>query len=144
MRAPTIRTGPTCMPRPNRCVRITASSPAKSSASPAKNCSARLPPCIGARSAARALRAEGVRGLVGYFEARDGLPSVCYYLPLAQWRYLSGRDYWKDTREDLLFLRHDMVVNLFPLEQIVPRLEQVAADPHQAEILELMIHEQYF
>ncbi|HZT31052.1 MAG TPA: SMP-30/gluconolactonase/LRE family protein [Bryobacteraceae bacterium] len=96
------------------------------------------------REAARALRAEGVRGLVGYFEARDGLPSVCYYLPLAQWRYLSGRDYWKDTREDLLFLRHDMVVNLFPLEQIVPRLEQVAADPHQAEILELMIHEQYF
>ena len=26
----------------------------------------------------------------------------------------------------------------------MPRLEEIAADPHQAEILELMIHEQYF
>jgi hypothetical protein len=37
-----------------------------------------------------------------------------------------------------------LVINLFPLADIVPRLEQVAADPHQAEIIELMIHEQYF
>jgi hypothetical protein len=96
------------------------------------------------RAAARALRAEGVRGLVGYFEQNDGMPSVCYYLPLAQARYLMGRDYWKDMQEDLLFVRHDMVINLFHLADIVPRLEQVAADPHQAEIMELMIHEQYF
>jgi len=96
------------------------------------------------RAAARALHAEGVRGLVGYFEQSDDLPSVCYYLPLAQARYLMGRDYWKDMQEDLFFIRHDMVINLFPLADIVPRLEQVAADPHQAEIMELMIHEQYF
>ena len=96
------------------------------------------------RAAAEALRAEGVRGLVGYFEARDDLPSVCYYLPRVQWRYMSARDYWKDMREDLFFIRIDMVINLFPLEKIAPRLEQVAADPHQAEIMELMIHEQYF
>jgi sugar lactone lactonase YvrE len=93
---------------------------------------------------ARALRAEGVRGLAGYFEARDELPTVCYYLPLERWRYLMGRDYWKDTREDLLFIRHDIVVNTVPLEKIVPHLERVAADPHQSEVLELMIHEQYF
>lgn len=93
---------------------------------------------------ARALRAEGVRGLAGYFEARDELPTVCYYLPLERWRYLMGRDYWKDTREDLIFIRHDIVVNTVPLEKIVPHLERVTADPHQAEILELMIHEQYF
>ena len=87
------------------------------------------------REAMQALHEEGVRGLVGYFDSRDDLPSVCYYLPLAQWRYLSGRDYWKDTREDLLFLRHDIVINMFPLDQIVPRLEQIAADPHQSEII---------
>jgi hypothetical protein len=95
-------------------------------------------------AAARALRQEGVFGLAGYFEARDELPTVCYYLPLAQWTYLAGRDYWKDTAEDLLFVRHDMVVNSFKLEEIVPRLEKLAADPHQSEVLELMIHEQYF
>lgn len=96
------------------------------------------------RAAARALRREGIFGLAGYFEARDELPTVCYYLPLAQWTYLAGRDYWKDTAEDLIFVRHDMVVNSFRLEQIVPRLEKLAADPHQSEVLELMIHEQYF
>jgi len=96
------------------------------------------------RASARALHAEGVRGLVGYFELNDGLPSVSYYLPLAQLRYLMGHDYWKDMQEDFFFVRHDMVINLFPLADIVPRLEQVAADPHQAEIMELMIHEQYF
>jgi len=96
------------------------------------------------RAAARALRQEGVLGLAGYFEARDELPTVCYYLPLAQWTYLAGRDYWKDTGEDLIFIRHDMVVNSAPLDQIVPRLERLAADPHQSEMLELMIHEQYF
>jgi sugar lactone lactonase YvrE len=96
------------------------------------------------RAAAQALRAEGVRGLVGYFEPDNDLPSVCYYLPLAQWRYLMAHDYWKDVQEDLFFIRHDMVINLFPLADIVPRLEQVAADPHQAEIMELMIHEPYF
>ena len=96
------------------------------------------------RAAARALRAEGVLGLVGYFELNDDLPTVCYYLPLAETRYLMGRDYWKDMQEDILFVCHDMVMNLFHVADIVPRLEQVAADPHQAEIIELMIHEQYF
>lgn len=95
-------------------------------------------------AAARALREEGVRGLVGYFEERDELPRVAYYLFTPQWRYLLARDYWKDTRQDLIFLRHDLVINTVALEGIVPHLERVAADPHQAEVLELMIHEQYF
>jgi hypothetical protein len=90
------------------------------------------------------LRAEGVRGLAGYFEARQELPTVCYYLPLEQWTYLAGRDYWHDTSEDIIYVRHDLVVNTVPLNQIVPRLERLAADPHQSEVLELMIHEQYF
>jgi len=96
------------------------------------------------RAGARALHEEGVRVLAGYFTACDDLPCVSYYLPLAQWRYLTGRDYWKDTREGLTFVRHDIVINTVPLDQIVAHLEQVAADPHQAEVMELMIHEQYF
>jgi sugar lactone lactonase YvrE len=96
------------------------------------------------RAAARALRAEGVRGLAGYFEASDEAPRVSYYLNLPQFRHLMKRDYWKDPREDLLFVRHDLVINTVALDQIVPHLERVATDPHQAEVMELMIHEQYF
>jgi hypothetical protein len=45
------------------------------------------------------------------------------------------RDYWKDTREDVIFVRHDLVINTLPLDKIVPHLEKVAADPHQSELL---------
>jgi SMP-30/gluconolaconase/LRE-like protein len=96
------------------------------------------------RAAMQALRKEGVRTLIGYFETRDELPSVCYYVPAAQSKYMMERDYWKDTKEDILFVRHDIVINTIPLAKIVPYLERIAADPHQSEIMELMIHEQYF
>lgn len=95
-------------------------------------------------AAARALRDEGVRGLVGYFDTSQDLPLVCYYLPLAQIRYLMGRDYWKDMREDLFLVRHDIVIDDVPLERIAPHLARVAADPHQSELMELMIHEHFF
>lgn len=96
------------------------------------------------RPGARVLHDLGIRGTVAYFNSVNNLPDVCLYLPLAQWRYLMTHDYWKDTREDLILIRHDMVINLFPVNQIIPRLEQIASDPHQSEIMELMIHEQYF
>jgi hypothetical protein len=37
-----------------------------------------------------------------------------------------------------------MVVNTTPLEKILPTLEAVVADPRQAEIVDLLTHEQYF
>jgi hypothetical protein len=97
------------------------------------------------KEACAALRKEGVKVLAGYFQIdRDGSPRVSYYLPAGKVRYVAGRDYWKDTSIDMLFVRHDMVINSFKPEQIVPVLEKIAADPHQAEVMELMIHEQYF
>jgi hypothetical protein len=96
------------------------------------------------REGALALRREGIRIMLGYFQLRDGAPQVSYYLDAPRARFLSGRDYWKDTGTDIIFIRHDLVLNTLPLEKIVPRLEEIAADPHQSEILELMIHEQYF
>ncbi|MCC6394707.1 MAG: SMP-30/gluconolactonase/LRE family protein [Bryobacterales bacterium] len=103
---------------------------------------------------ARALRAQGIKTMAGYFRAQGALagdgplagdsPLVSYYLPLAQWRYMTGRDYWKDMKEDIIFVRHDMVINSVPLGEIEPQLERIGGDPHQAEIIELMIHEQYF
>jgi len=97
------------------------------------------------REACIALRQEGITTLAGYFELdKNGAPRVSYYLDGDHTRHLGGRDYWKDTSTDLLFVRHDIVVNGVKLENIVPHLERVAADPHQSEIMELMIHEQYF
>lgn len=97
------------------------------------------------REACAALRKEGVTTLAGYFELdKQGAPRVSYYFDKERVKYLRGRDYWKDTSQDLLFVRHDMVVNSFALDRIVPRLEEIAADPHQSEVMELMIHEQYF
>lgn len=92
----------------------------------------------------RALRAEGIKLLAGYFEFEKGVPVVSYYLDAPRVKHLMGRDYWKDTKEDVLFVRHDIVINTLPLDKIVPHLEKVAADPHQSELMELMIHEQYF
>lgn len=97
------------------------------------------------RAGCRAVRDRGTRGLVGYFVfAQNGEPAVSYYADRELTGYLAGHDYWKDLDEDLYFVRHDMVINSVPLAEIVPRLDAVGADPHQAEIMELMIHEQYF
>ncbi len=92
----------------------------------------------------RALHDLGFRGLVGYFEEQNGKPFVSYYLDSFRQRHLSGRDYWKDISEDLIFVKHDMVVNMVKLGDIAPNLDALFADKHRSEILELMIHEQYF
>jgi hypothetical protein len=96
------------------------------------------------REGARALRQEGIHAMPGYFLYSDGKPMVSYYLDAPQVRYLMGRNYWKDTQEDIIFVRHTIIINTVALDQIVPFLEQAIADPHQSELLELMIHEQYF
>jgi hypothetical protein len=96
------------------------------------------------RDAVIALRREGIRILAGYFTFRDGQPTVSYHLDPERTRYLTGRDYWKDTETGVIFVRHDIVINSYPVDKIVAHLESVAADPHQAEVMELMIHEQYF
>lgn len=97
------------------------------------------------REGCRAVRDRGIKGLVGYFVTdKQGDPMVSYYADREMTQYMTGRDYCKDLDEGLIFIRHDMVVNSFPLPTIVPRLDAIAADPHQAEIIELMIHEQYF
>ncbi|MCX6362140.1 MAG: hypothetical protein NT029_20285 [Armatimonadetes bacterium] len=96
------------------------------------------------REVCAALRAEGVRGLVGYFNMDQGRPSVAYYLNAEQTEHLSQRDAWVDASLDLVLVRHDAVLNLLPVAGVVPHLEAVAGKPHEAEVLELMIHEQYF
>lgn len=95
-------------------------------------------------AAVAALRRQGVLGLVGYFYLTRDIPAVSYYLRQEETLHLMKRDYWRDTRLDVLLIRHDIVINNVPLPEIPAYLEKVAADPHQGEVMELMIHEQYF
>ena len=46
--------------------------------------------------------------------------------------------------QDILIVRQDIVLNSVPLERIVPHLERQAADPGQSEVMQLLLHEQYF
>ncbi len=98
------------------------------------------------KDACRALRARGIDRLIGIFRKRrpDQIITTGYYLDAATCEHIAGRDYWYDEETDLLFIDCDQVVNSYPLDQIVPCLEQQAANPHTAELIELLIHEQYF
>jgi len=96
------------------------------------------------RGAARALREEGVKVLLGVDAFRDDLLYNGYYLSIPQFHALLGRDYWKDTAEDILFLHHDIVLNHVPPDKVAAFLDRVASDPHESEVMELIIHEQYF
>jgi len=96
--------------------------------------------------ACRALRDNGIRGLAGYFvlDPETGKPIVSYYLDKDRALHLNGRDCWYDAEEDLLFVKHDLVVNAVPLGSIPSHLDSVASDPHRSEVMEVMVHEQYF
>ena len=97
------------------------------------------------REGCRAVRDRGIRGLCGYFTMDDaGEPQVSYYADRNLTRYLMQRDYWMDWEEDLVFIRHAQVINTVQQADIVPGLEACARNPQQGEVMELMIHEQYF
>ncbi|WP_409344465.1 hypothetical protein [Paenibacillus sp. MBLB4367] len=96
------------------------------------------------REGSRALRKFGFRTLAGYFRLIDGEPIVSYYLDKDRVEHLNKRDFWKDHSEDLVFAKIDMVLDKTEKEDIVPMLEQIRQNPHEAGFIELMIHEQYF
>jgi len=96
--------------------------------------------------ACKALRDNGIKGLVGYFlvDPEIGKPIVSYYLDCDRTEYLTTHDYWKDTREDIFFIKHDLVINLLKPADIAPTLNAIASNPHRSDLMEVMIHEQYF
>ncbi len=96
------------------------------------------------RDACRALVERGVDVLIGIFGGIPEAVTTRYYLEPAPAARIRHRDAWRDHTEGLTFVDCDTVVNTLALEQVVPVLEQRAADPHTGELLELLIHEQYF
>ena len=88
--------------------------------------------CVASPEAVRAFKDAGIKGLVGLFEPGR----YCYNL-----RYDEFTEPYKyDDASGLYYFVNDMIVNLFPLENIVPLLERVK----DKEFIEVMIHEQYF
>ncbi|MBM4088658.1 MAG: hypothetical protein FJ276_04405 [Planctomycetes bacterium] len=92
----------------------------------------------------RPLAERGVTVLSGYFEKRAGEWWVNYRMDADRCEYLSRHDALKDFPSGIVFSKIDIVCNNVPLDQIEPKLAEVANDPNQAEIFDLMTHEQYF
>lgn len=94
--------------------------------------------------ACRALKDRGIDILIGLFWVRNGECTTKYYLDLEQAAYCHTRDAWQDTDEGLTFVSCDAVVNGLALANVIPTLEQQAGNPHTGDMIELLIHEQYF
>ena len=90
------------------------------------------------------LAERGVKVLSGFFGERDGVYDVHYFLDDDRCAYLEHHDALMDFDSGIAFSRVDIVCNNTPLEQVVPKLAPLAADPNTAEIMDLFTHEQYF
>lgn len=88
--------------------------------------------CVASPDAVKAFKDAGICGLVGLFERGRYCYNLCYDEFAEPYKY--------DETSDLYYFVNDMIVNLFPLSEIIPRLEKVRGK----EFVEVMIHEQYF
>ncbi len=93
----------------------------------------------------QALKDRGMKGLIGLFSQRRTQDAATkYYLSHELADYIATREYWWDPDMDMIYLSCDMVVNSYELDDVIPHLETVGASPHTSEVVELLIHEQYF
>ena len=90
----------------------------------------------------RALRDLGYRAFTGYFKPA-GWP-VAYYAPQELIEYVYHRDFWRDTENDVLFGRIDLVLNCNTPEENMKELRATAKSPTRGGFVSIMIHEQYF
>ena len=98
------------------------------------------------KEAALALRDRGIDQLIGLFEVQgyEGPCTTGYYLSREQCAHCDSRGAWFDRETGLTFIRCTSVVNALEVEAIESYLNQRTATPQTAEMVELLIHEQYF
>jgi len=96
------------------------------------------------KQAVKALRDRGIEQLIGLFGASHGVTTACYYLSPDQSARCDGRPAWHDRDTDMFFIPCTVVVNSFGVGEIQPRLDARTAVAHSGEMVELLIHEQYF
>lgn len=90
------------------------------------------------RAACQALKAQGVRALIGAFYPVPKRAALNYYFTREQTKRMQDCSFCRD--EGILFARNDVILNQFALTDILPRL---TARKNQA-FIQIMIHEQYF
>lgn len=98
------------------------------------------------KDAALALRDRGIDQLIGLFQVQgyEGPCTTGYYLSREQCAHCDSRGAWFDRETGLTFIRCTSVVNALEIERIEPYLNERTSTPQTAEMVELLIHEQYF
>lgn len=92
----------------------------------------------------RAFRDLGFSVLDGYFVFdSEGRPRVSYYLDVEQTKHAATRDFWVDTKEDIIFVKDDVVLDAHEPKDIAPFLDAFLERQDRA-FMYLLIHEQYF
>jgi len=99
------------------------------------------------KDAALALRDRGIENLIGLFTPQGYDSPTCttgYYLDVAQCAYCDQRASWVDPETGLRFIRCAAVVNSLKLDAVASFLDSRTATPETSDLVELLIHEQYF
>ena len=96
------------------------------------------------REACQALAERGVDVLIGIFGGIPEAVTTKYYLEIYAAARIRDRDAWRDNEEGITFVDCDLVVNTLAVDAVAPAIEERAANPHTGELMELLIHEQYF
>lgn len=92
----------------------------------------------------RAFRDLGFSVLDAYFIFdENGTPAVSYYLDAAQARHAATRDFWVDTKENIIFVKDDVILNSHRPARIREHLDGYLQREDRA-FMYLLIHEQYF
>ena len=87
----------------------------------------------------------GVRVLRGYFTKNSqGVWDVNQNMDDIRSEYINRHGALKDFNSGIVFSKIDMVLNNTPIDEIIPILESLKNDVLQAEIMDIMTHEQYF
>lgn len=94
--------------------------------------------------ATRAFRNLGFRCIDGYFLFdENGEPYVSYYLDKEQTSHAFVRDFWVDNKEDIIFVKDDIIINEVDLDKIDGYMEDISNRQNHC-FHYLLIHEQYF
>lgn len=97
------------------------------------------------REVIRELRALGFTSLTGYFIKTDSNePLVSYYFENEMVDHIGNRDFFMDTKEDMIFGRIDTVLNSGTIEKVLNEVNFASNDLHRGGFVSIMIHEQYF
>lgn len=94
--------------------------------------------------ATRAFRNLGFRCIDGYFVYnKKGEPVASYYLNDEQIKHCASRDFWVDNKEDIIFVKDDIIINAVALKDINNYLDNILKEDNHC-FQYLLIHEQYF